>query len=127
MPSNFANFPVGIVRSQQFSMGTGLLPVGTDFRVFFQQGQLFGAFSWWGGGPSGAVTQGFIKSGKKSKRSVKIYNYLSFLAFISIIATKDGKNERKNQESTKMIVKITLVIYLHNLNKPRKRSVLYFF
>ena len=38
---------------------------------------------------------------------------------------KDGKNGRKNQESPKMIVKFTLVVYLHNLNKPRK--LLYFF
>ena len=36
------------------------------------------------------------------------------------MAPKDGKNGGKNQESTKMIMKITLVIYLHNLNKPRK-------
>ena len=43
------------------------------------------------------------------------------------MATKDGKNGRKNQESTKMIVKIMLIIYLHNLNKPRKLLVLYFF
>ena len=52
-------------------------------------------FFWWGGGPSGAVTQGCIKSAKKNKHSVKIYNYLSFLAFTSTMATKDGRNGRK--------------------------------
>ena len=70
LPSNFA-----IVRSQQFSMGTELFPVGTNFRCTFSAGQLFVVFFWWGGGPTGAVTQECTKSGKKNKRSVKIYTF----------------------------------------------------